>query len=54
VANQMDQSALEVLRATIPAARGLPLLAAIAKRQATTIHLDYLEHLRISVEVTPC
>jgi hypothetical protein len=53
-ANQMDQSALEVLRATIPAARGLPLLAAIAKRQATTIHLDYLEHLRISVEVTPC
>ena len=53
-ADSIMQLELEALRATIPAARGLPLLVNIAKRQATTMTLDYLEHLRISVEVTPC
>jgi hypothetical protein len=54
VSDRLTQPELEHLRKTIPAARSLPLLAALAQRQPTTVVLDYLEHLRISVEVTPC
>ena len=53
-ADQLAHPALEHLRTTIPAARCLPLLIALAQRQATTVVLDYLEHMRISVEITPC
>lgn len=53
-ADQLAHPALEHLRTTLPAARCLPLLMAIAKQQATTVHLDYLEHKRISVAITPC
>jgi hypothetical protein len=53
-ATLLSQPELEALRASIPAARGLPLLVAIAQNQLTTITLDYLEHLRLSIEVTPC
>jgi hypothetical protein len=45
---------LEHLRTTIPAARSLPLLVAIAQRKSTAVVLDYLEDLGISIEVTPC
>lgn len=48
------QPELERLRKTIPAARSLPLLVALAQRQPTTVVLDYLEHLHIAVEITPC
>lgn len=53
-ASQLRQPALEALRLMIPAARGLPLLTAIAQGQMTTTTLDYLDSQRISVEVTPC
>jgi len=53
-ADQLPHAALEALRTTIPAARGLPLLRAIAQNQATTITLDYLDHQRISVAIQPC
>jgi len=53
-ANTLTSPALESLRNEIPAARGLPLLTAIAKEQATTVILDYLEHQRLLVKVSPC
>ena len=42
------------LRVTYPAARGLPLLAALARRQASRQVIDYLEHHRLEVTSTPC
>ncbi|HLQ11880.1 MAG TPA: beta-ketoacyl synthase chain length factor [Steroidobacteraceae bacterium] len=45
---------LESLRAVIPAAQGLVLLQAIAKRRATTVNIAYLEPQTLRVEVTPC
>jgi hypothetical protein len=53
-ADRMADEALERLRTSIPAARCLPLLAAIAARRHATIVLDYLDSSRLQVEVTPC
>lgn len=53
-AHPLDDSALESLRLGIPAARGLPLLRAIALKQSTHIVLDYLDNCRLAVTVTPC
>jgi hypothetical protein len=53
-ADTMDDPALESLRQTIPAARGLPLLQAIAKAQARPLALDYLDGSQLAVEVSPC
>ncbi len=50
----MDDAALETLRQTIPAARALPLLQAIAKRQAKPVVLGYLAPMQFAVEVAPC
>lgn len=44
---------LEMLRTAVPAARGLPLLAAIAQGETKTINLDYFDHQRIAVTVDP-
>lgn len=46
---------LEALRAGTPAARSLPLLAALARGAAETVILDYLEEceLRVAVESRP-
>jgi hypothetical protein len=52
-ANRLDD-ALEQLRGAIPAARSLPLLRALARREAATLVLDYLGDTRLQVEVTPC
>lgn len=54
VADTMEDAALETLRQTIPAARALPLLQAIAKRQAKPVVLGYLAPLQFAVEVAPC
>jgi hypothetical protein len=51
---KFSDTALETLRTSIPSARGLPLLQPIAKKQANSIVLDYLDDLRLMVEVTPC
>ena len=54
VADTMADPALEALRQSIPVARALPLLGAIAKREARSIALDYLDPLQFTVEVAPC
>ena len=47
-----DDPALEALRAAIPAARGLPLLAALARPRARErIVLDYLPQLRMRIDL---
>ncbi len=49
----MADGALEGLRAAIPAARALPLLQALARGDDAAPVLDYLEPLRLRVEVAP-
>ncbi|SAK78314.1 beta-ketoacyl synthase chain length factor [Caballeronia ptereochthonis] len=44
---------LEALRLSNPAARVLPLLEAIARGQASSVVLDYLEGTRLAVDVEP-
>jgi hypothetical protein len=53
-ADRFDDAALESLRIAIPAARGLPLLRAIALRQDKRVVLDYLDSTRLAVAVTLC
>ncbi|HTD91569.1 MAG TPA: beta-ketoacyl synthase chain length factor [Burkholderiales bacterium] len=53
-AGQLAIATLESLRTTIPAARGLPLLRAIASRQAQQVVLDYLDNTRLKVAITLC
>lgn len=45
--------ALEELRQTTPAARCLPLLAALAKPVATTLSLGYLTDMNLQLTITP-
>jgi Beta-ketoacyl synthase, N-terminal domain len=44
---------LEALRAGTPAARGLPLLAALARSAAETVILDYIDACALRVAVAP-
>lgn len=53
-AYQFDDEALETLRSSIPSARGLPLLKLIAQKNDGRVVLDYLEHLRLAIEVQSC
>ena len=53
-ADTLDDSALESLRLNIPAARGLPLLRAIASKQNQRVVLDYLDSTRLAVAITLC
>lgn len=53
-ADRLDDTGLESLRQAIPAARGLPLLRAIALKQSQRLVLDYLDTTRLAVEITPC
>ena len=53
-ADTLADAALESLRSAIPAARGLPLLRAIALRQEQRVVLDYLDSTRLAVAITPC
>jgi hypothetical protein len=50
----LDDPALEALRRSIPAARGLPLLQAVARGKAGQVVLDYLAPLSLAVQVEPC
>ncbi len=52
-ASAMTHPALERLRRAIPAARGLPLLEALAQRLAGRVVLDYLDGLQLAVAVQP-
>lgn len=49
----MSDAALETLRRSMPAARGLPLLAAIANGSTASVTLDYIEGLQLIAEVSP-
>lgn len=46
-------AALEPLRQSVPAARGLPVLAALAAGRESVVILDYLEDMVLTVRVTP-
>jgi hypothetical protein len=46
--------ALESLRRSVPAARCLPLLAAVARGSAAAIALEYVSGSHLSVAVAPC
>jgi hypothetical protein len=50
---RMMNPALEALRAGIPAARSLPLLAALARSSAATIILELSAASHLRTEVTP-
>lgn len=53
-ADRLADGALEQLRVAIPAARGLPLLSALARGEAARTVLDYLDGTRLAVKVEPC
>lgn len=52
-ATTLSSPALEALRLDNPAARALPLLAALAAACSATVVLDYLDDLRVCVDVAP-
>jgi hypothetical protein len=49
----MASEALETLRQGTPAARSLPLLAALARNARDRITLDFVPHLEIAVTLEP-
>ena len=51
-ADCMDAAPLEQLRSSIPAARGLPLLARLARGAAGPVRIEYLDGARIALEVS--
>ena len=53
-ATALHEAQLEALRQGVPAARALPLLAAVAAGKPATIDIDYVGALRLRVTVTPC
>jgi hypothetical protein len=53
-ADRMPDPKLEALRASVPAARSLPLLRLLARREAGRAVLDYLPEQRLTVEVSEC
>ncbi|TCW82212.1 3-oxoacyl-ACP synthase [Burkholderia sp. SRS-46] len=50
-ATTLASSELEALRTGNPAARALPLLAALAARRSASVVLDYLDDTRVQVDV---
>lgn len=54
LAHSFSDQALENLRLGVPAARGLPLLQAIALQETALVVLDYLDSCRLAVSVSPC
>jgi hypothetical protein len=51
---KMFQTSLEPLRLGNPAARGLPLLQAIANNLPTSVYLDFLDNLQLRIDHQPC
>jgi hypothetical protein len=52
-ATVLANAQLESMRAQIPAARSLPLLLALARGEAGTVVIDYLEQQRLQLTVNP-
>lgn len=53
-ADTLEDAGLESLRASVPAARSLPLLAQLARARPGGVVLDYLESRRLAVQVSAC
>jgi hypothetical protein len=53
-AERLEDAALEELRASIPAARSLPLLAALAGDVPRETVLDYLGNMTLRLRIEPC
>jgi hypothetical protein len=53
-ADVCEDPAFEALRSSFPAARSLPLLRLLASPQGGTAVLEYLDVLRLQVEIEPC
>ena len=53
-ADRLADPVLEPLRCSIPAARSLPLLRAVAMRQTGRVVLDYLDGLQLALDIAPC
>ena len=53
-AERMGDAALESLRASIPAARSLPLLYQLAVRRPAVVNIEYLDGRCLAVEIDPC
>ncbi|CAG9210292.1 hypothetical protein PSP6_290002 [Paraburkholderia tropica] len=51
-ATQLDAPELEALRVNNPAARVLPLLHALAARQAASVVIDYLPETRVRLDLS--
>jgi hypothetical protein len=54
VVDRLDNTDLEAMRETIPAAQGLVLLQAVARQRATTVNIAYLGEQVLRVTVKPC
>ena len=54
VTTTMTDPGLEVLRLGGPPARGLPLLAALARRASSALTIDYLSSAHLRIAVDPC
>jgi hypothetical protein len=54
VESTMQDASLEALRIGVPAARGLPLLAALACGKSTQLSIDYLTDNYLNIRLTPC
>ena len=52
-ATAMADPALEALRRNVPAARGLPLLAALARQKPATVILDHVSGNQLTLALTP-
>lgn len=53
-ADQLSEPRLEALRRALPAARSLPLLRLLARREPGEVVLDYIAEQRVRVEVREC
>jgi hypothetical protein len=53
-ADRLSEPQLEALRTALPAARSLPLLRLLARREAGEVVLDYIGEQRVAVEVRAC
>lgn len=51
---RMQDTGLEALRSGVPAARGLPLLAALVSGKSSQISLAYFDDNHLNIRVTPC
>ena len=50
----MQDAGLEALRRGVPAARGLPLLAALARGEAAQVSIAYFDDNHLNLGVVPC